>query len=90
MFWCCSSLFVLSNSFKEVDRSGSLSGINLRIAVSTGLMNLACSEMNMENSANCVIFLTDYADFVVFLILTAAFCKTTSTLSGILADSQVL
>ena len=41
--------------------------------MSTGLMNSARSEVNMENSANCVFFLTDYADSVVFLILTAVF-----------------
>ena len=38
-------------------RSGSPSGIILRIAVSSGLINLDCSGVTAENSAICVFLL---------------------------------
>ena len=52
LFW-----FVCSECFtKKVVRSRSPSGIILRIAVSTGLMNLDGSRVTTVNSAVCVFF----------------------------------
>ena len=73
MLFCCSGLFVLSNWLKEAVRSGSTSGMKLRIAVSTGLMDLDCSGVTTENSAYCVFFLIKYGNLVVLVILTAVF-----------------
>ena len=52
-------------------RSGSPCGIIPKIAMSTGLMCLDCSEVTTENSAICVCFLMRYGDSVVLVTLTA-------------------
>ena len=56
---CCSGLFVCSeNSFKWAVMSRSPSGNILGVAVSTGLMNSACSGLTTETLAICVFLLT--------------------------------
>ena len=45
----------------------------MRIAVSTGLMNLDCSGVTTENSSTCVFFVIEFGDSVVLGILTAVF-----------------
>ena len=55
--WFADVLFVRSSSVRYVIRSGSPSGIILRIAMSTGLMNLDCSGVTTEKSAIWVFLL---------------------------------
>ena len=57
VLFICSGLFVLSNLVKQLVKSGSAFEIILRIAVSTGLMNLDCSGVTTDISAVCVFFL---------------------------------
>ena len=51
---CCFGLFLLSYLVQQVVKSGSHSGIIMRIALGTGSMNLDCSGVTTENSALCV------------------------------------
>ena len=57
-------------------RSGSLSGIVLRIAVSTGLMNLYCSGVITEKSAVCMFLLIEKGDSFFLVTLRTYFVSS--------------
>ena len=77
MLFCCSGFFALSNWLKLVVKSGSPYGIILKIAVSTGLVNLACYGETAEDSETCVFLSVENGDSVVLVILTAVFLSHT-------------
>ena len=81
---------VLVSLFRGVVRSRSPSGITLRLAVSTSLMNLDCSGMTAENSASRALFLIKYFDFVVLVTLTATFSLITVEIESRSSELAVL